>query len=370
MHLRASIVTSIEEIAELEERWESLRQECGGTLFASNYLTRAWFQVYSRIASPQVIVIEQGNELVGLAPLTSYSYKVGGMPIKVLALAGEMKDRLRLSTISPMYRPGSTEALSLMIDTIKGMDWGLLTTINLDSCESNQRYIDAVRSTWRTEEYPPAKKMTLDLPASGSILDSFDKKTRKNLEYRERLLEREGHDVTYRVVPPDGIDKAVETYARMHIERWEAKGGSYFRDPDNVNFMKLCSTLSHQAGKGRIYEMLIDGEVAAQDFYMLDGDVAYGDKTGMNNRFMRYSPGWMVQVHALDDLGDRGLSSCVMGIGGEKYKSEMKGVESPLLGIRATRGIPSFLSWMGNTSLVKLIDRRLGVVNRSVGVSE
>ncbi|MBI0583767.1 MAG: GNAT family N-acetyltransferase [Methanomassiliicoccus sp.] len=361
--MRATIVTSVEELVELEERWEALRRECGGTLFASNYLTRAWFQVYARIATPKVVVVERNHELVGIAPLTSYGYRIAGLPIKVLALAGEMKGRLRLSTTSPMYRPDCSDSLSMMIDKIKSMDWGLLTTINLDSNNANQRYVDAVRSVWRTEEYPVAKKMTVSLPGSGSIADTFDKKTRKNLEYRERLLEREGHDVMYRRVPSDGIDAAVETYARQHIERWEDKGGSYFQDLDNVRFMKVCSTLSHHAGRGHVYEMLIDGEVAAQDFYMVDGTIAYGDKTGMNNRFMRYSPGWLVQTHALDDLRDRGMESCVMGVGGEKYKSEMKGEESPLIGIRATRGGAAFFSRLRNTPIGKHLDRRLGVSN-------
>ncbi len=370
MDMRTSLITSNEELVELEDRWEELRRECGGTVFASNYLTRAWFEAYSHLASPRVITVEDGKELVGVFSLASYTYHMARLPIKVLALAGEMKDRLRLSTNSPMFRPGRDDVLGLMIAELKKLDWNLLTTINLESNDANRKYMGAVRSSWRTEDFPPARKMTLSLPGEGSVLDTLDKKAQKNILYRQRLLEREGHIIAYRKVPLDGIDDAVDTYARQHIERWESKGGSYFRDPDNVMFLKLCSRLSALEGRGHIYELLIDGRVAAQDFYIVDGRTAYGDKTGMSNEFMRYSPGWFVQVHGLDRIRDMGAEKCVLGIGGEKYKSDLGGVETPLLGIRATRGRASVLGRLGQTSVARFLDARLGLTKRSLDVQE
>jgi CelD/BcsL family acetyltransferase involved in cellulose biosynthesis len=289
--------------------------------------------------------------------------------MKVLALAGEVKDRLRLSTISPLFR--DHRGNDLMHRTMKElgrMKWNLLTAVNLEDNGANRMFIDAVRANWQTEEFPPARKMTLDLPAEGSLMSSLDKKTRKNLEYRRRLLEREGHTMEFRKVCAEDIDPAVDIYAKHHIERWEKKGGSYFRNPENVEFLKRYAGLTCRSGQGHFYELRIDGQVAAQDLYLLDGNVVYGDKTGMNNDFLRYSPGWFIQIHALDELRDMGAERYVMGIGGERYKSEMGAVESPLLGIRATRGRASMLGRLSRTSAFKYLDERLDLTKRTIDV--
>ena len=364
----ASLLTTTDDLAELEIQWENLRQDSGGTIYASNGLIRTWFEAYSHFASPRVIVIEDGEELLAAVPLASYTYRVAKLPMKVVALAGEVKDRLRLSTISPLFRDGRDDVLHRTIKELGRMNWNLLTAVNLEDNGANHKFIDAVRSSWQTEEFPPARKMTMALPAEGSLLNSLDKKTRKNLEYRRRLLEREGHTMECRKVPAEDIGRAVDTYARQHIERWQTRGGSYFRNPENVEFFKRYAELTCRSGQGHFYELRIDGQVAAQDFYLLDGNVVYGDKTGMNNEFLRYSPGWFVQVHALDELRDMGGESYVMGIGGEKYKSEMGGVESPLLGIRATRGRASMLGRLSRTSAFKYLDERLALTKRTVDV--
>jgi len=365
----ASLLTTTDELAELEVCWEGLRQDCGGTIYASNGLIRTWFEAYSHFASPRVIIIEEGGELLAAVPLASYTYRVAKLPMKVLALAGEVKDRLRLSTISPLFR--DHRGNDLMHRTMKElgrMKWNLLTAVNLEDNGANRMFIDAVRANWQTEEFPPARKMTLDLPAEGSLMSSLDKKTRKNLEYRRRLLEREGHTMEFRKVCAEDIDPAVDIYAKHHIERWENKGGSYFRNPENVEFLKRYAGLTCRSGQGHFYELRIDGQVAAQDLYLLDGNVVYGDKTGMNNDFLRYSPGWFIQIHALDELRDMGAERYVMGIGGERYKSEMGAVESPLLGIRATRGRASMLGRLSRTSAFKYLDERLDLTKRTIDV--
>ncbi len=359
--LRSFLITSPDELADHEDRWEALRRECGGTVFASNYLIRTWFEAYGHIASPRVIMIEDNGDLVSVAPMTTYRYYVGRLPIKVLALAGEMKDRLRLSTISPLYTPGRWDVLKQMLREIKRLDWSLLTNINMAATPANAGYIEAVKGEWQSEEYPSAKMLTLRLPETGSLYDALDKKARKNLRWRAGLLEREGHKLEYRHLSAEDIDRAVDEYARQHIERWASRGGSYFRDPDNVRYLKLSTAASYRMGRGSVTELLIDGRVAAQSFDILDGKTGYGDKIGMSDEFMRYSPGWLVTIRAMDELRDLGAENCFLGIGGEGYKYEMGGVEEPLLGIRATRGMLSLLSRASGSSMLQKVGSKIGL---------
>ncbi|MDW5562456.1 MAG: GNAT family N-acetyltransferase [Methanomassiliicoccus sp.] len=367
--MKVTLIDSPEELPDFEERWESLRRECGGTVFASNYLTRAWFEGYGHIAEPRVIVVEDGGDLVGVAPLTTYQYRIGKLPVKVLALAGEMRDRLRLSTTSLLFMPERKDILDLMMREIKRLDWNLFTMINLVSTPANTTLIEEVRTSWQSYDFPPGRMLTAHFTEGGRLFDTLDTKTKKNIRYRLNLLEREGHHIEFRRLPADGIDQAVDLYAKHHIERWASKGGSYFQNPDNVRYLKLSTASSYRAGIGHVFELLIDGRIAAQDFDILDGETCYGDKTGMSNDFLRYSPGWLVMMHAMDQLQDRGAKRCVMGIGGESYKYEMGGVESPLIGIRATRGLVAVLSKVSASPLVQKVSTRLGFKGDEVAVN-
>ncbi len=358
--LKSFLITSHDELADHEDRWEVLRQESGGTVFASNYLTRAWFEAYGHIASPKVIMVEENGDLVGVAPLASYRYHVGRLPIKVLALAGEMKDRLRLSTTSLMWSPGRKDVLDRMMEEIRKLDWNLLTTINLRTNDANAAYIDAVKAEWQSEEYDSGKMLTYHLPKDGPMIESLASKPRGNLKNRMNKLERDGRSVEYRRISEEDIGLAVDEYARQHVERWGPRGGSYFSDPDNVRYMKLSTAASYRKGRGHAYELLIDGKIAAQGFNILDGSTGWGDKLGMSDEFIMYSPGWMMMMHVMTELRDLGAERCALGVGGETYKYKLGGVEEPLLGIRATRGATAVINRMAKSSVVQRMSSWMG----------
>jgi hypothetical protein len=337
--------------------------ECGGTIYSSNFMNRVWYETFSASSTPCAIMVEEKGDLLGIAPLTRYKYRVAKLPIKVLSLAGDMRNRLRLTTNSILYRPDRPDALEAIIDQMKRLNWSVLWTINMESSTEAARYMDLVRTTWREVEYGAKKNLEVPLPPSGPLADSYTKDGRRNFRKLMNRLERESMNVSLVKLGMDDLDRAVDTYARQHIERWENKGGSYFRNPENVEFLRSASKEAHARGKGFAYEITLNGEVAAQIFGLIEGTTAYGERIGMDNRFMRYSPGWLISNSAHTDLRDRGAEVCVMGLGGERYKYEMGAKERDLVGIGATRGIMSLMSRVALSPRMKGIESRLGIMS-------
>jgi CelD/BcsL family acetyltransferase involved in cellulose biosynthesis len=358
--LRSFVLRSLDEMPAHEPGWEALRRQCNGTVYSSHILTSSWLQTFERSAKPRIIVVEEEGDIVGLAPLCSYRYKVKGIPIKMLSLVGDMRDRLKLSTNSLLYLPGRADVLERILKEIKKLDWSFLWTINMERTPEIDRYIDEVREAWYPIEAPGKNLVTVTLPPEGDVTSGFDKNAKKNLQKNMRKLERDGHQARLKTLVVEDIGQAVELYARQHIERWGSRGGSYFRDPENVSFLKLALRAAMRQGGGFAYELLIDGKVAAQNFGFVDGNQAYSYRTGMDDQFMKYSPGWMIRQLDLADLRDRGVERCQIGAGNEHYKQELGGEMTPLVGIGAARGTVSMLARLPMLSPSKITGPGMG----------
>ncbi|MBI0583768.1 MAG: GNAT family N-acetyltransferase [Methanomassiliicoccus sp.] len=365
--MRAHVVTSIEELSEQEDRWEALRQQCGGTVYSSNFMIRSWFEACSASASPRVILVEDDGDLVGIAPLCSYRYKVKGLPIRVITLAGDMSGKIRLTTNSVLYDYRRADVLERILREIKRLNWSVLWTINMERSAAVDHYLERVRSTWNVVDCDVNKGLEIPLAPTGDLCDTYDSNARRNFRKIVNRLEREGVEARLERVEAEGIDRAVDEYARQHIERWESRGGSYFRDPDNVAFMKLSTKGGYDRQNGFVYQMRINGEVAAQVFGYIEGKRAYAKRLGMDDRFARYSPGWLICNRFLTLLRDQGAEGCDMGWGRERYKYEMGGRETQLVGIGATRGLASFAARIALGSDNRGLGSLPGTMNGSAG---
>jgi CelD/BcsL family acetyltransferase involved in cellulose biosynthesis len=315
-----------------------------------------------------VVTVEDNGDLLAVAPLAMSKLKVMGLSLRTVALAGGVPHSLRLVTNSIMFSTEREGALENMVTGMRKLDWSILWTQNMDSTGPMDRYISAVSSVWHTTVQVPNTNLTVPIPESGEVSQDFDKHARKTLGKALRMIEREGHQMAFRKVSSEDVDRAVEIYAQQHRERWVTRGGSSFQNPRNVEFLKRATLVAYQQGFGLAYELLIDGEVIGQVFGFRDRSRAYMYRLGMSNAHMKFSPGWLIWHHVLQDIRKQGITSCVLGGGEEQYKYEMGGLQSPLVGVQATRGVASFTTMVMESRPVQRLDSKLGLTKRAVGM--
>jgi len=346
--MRCLCATTTEELEAYREPWEALRTECGGSVYTSYDLAMLWLEVYDDF-EPRVLVVEDHGEVVGIAPLALRRRSVAGIPVRTLSFIGDNTGggRLGLTTFRALFRPGRTDVLDKIIEGIKKLDWNHLRAIHMEDVGPAHQLMAGIRSMWRCHEYPPDSTVMLTVPESGDIMAGFKKGMRRETQRRSRNLERE-HQVVYRQITGEDIEAAVEVYARQHIERWRDRGGSLFQDPRNVRFLGQAMSGALANGYGYAYELLVDGEVAAQEFGFLEDHLSRAYMTGMNNAYARYSPGILLSVFILNSLRERGLTVMDVGVGESGYKADMGGVRMPLIGLGASRGTAFVLYTMAN----------------------
>jgi hypothetical protein len=359
--LRTILITSPDEMSDHIDQWEALRRRTGGNAYSSCEISKVWLETFQASASPRLILVEDKGDLVGIAPLATTDFRMKGLTLKTLSLVGGIPKCLRLVTNSIMYEPERRDVLERIIFEMKSLKWSILWTQNMEDTAAIRTYIRAAHSSWNAEDQTPNVNLVLPIKQEGDITETFSKHARRTLGKTLRMMEREGHELSFRKVPPEEMRKAADIYAEQHIERWSTRGGSSFLRPNNSEFLAKASLIAHDGCEGFAYECTIDGEVAGQLFGFLDRGRAYMYRLGMNNSLMRFSPGWLVTYHALNDLRERGTTFTVWGGGEQQYKYEMGCQKSILVGIQATRGAASMMNHIMRSRPVQQLDGRFGL---------
>ncbi len=362
--MKATVITSCEELAEHEERWEALRGECGGTIFSSPLTVRTWLEAYCALSKPRAIIVEDNGDLVGIAPLATHRLTLAGLPVRVLALAGEVHHRLWLMTNSVLWSPGRRDVLELMLAEMRKMDWSLLTAVHMEDTPAVREFVGEVGERWHSEGCYIGSSLAIPIPESGEIIDLFGKNARKNVRQSLRDAERNGMSPNFRRLRPDEVGPAVDVYVRQHRERWASRGGSMFDLEDNVRFLRTVIERACAEGHGFAYELRLGDEIAAQNFGFVDGDKAYSYRTGMNDALMRYSPGWLMKMYGLEAARESGVRKFVLGLGAEEHKFRMGGEETHLVCARVTRGLLSSMMRVVSSPPVRYLDSKLNLTGR------
>lgn len=286
-----------------------------------------------------------------------------GIHVRTLSFAGDIDKKLGFSTFSIIIHPEMPAAARHMEKALGSLDWNVLRIRFMEDTPATWQFMDRIQTSLDGQQVRPSITLSCPIPPEGDVLARFGRSYRKNIHQRMRRLDRDA-DVVFRPILEDRVDAAVDTYAMQHIERWADKGGSFFCDPDNVVFLKSLTTMSLSQGTGYAYELLIDGEVAAQRFGFKEGDTAWGYMVGMNNAFADYSPGLLLLNQVMEALRDKGVSMLNLGEGGQAHKYHMGVQEAQLLGMQANRGLVSTISKAASSSLAKRLDSVLGFKHR------
>lgn len=339
-------ITDLEELRGYERPWEELRRRCGGSIFTSHYVTMSWLGSYRSVASPCIVMVEDRGEVVGIAPLIHKRVSFAGLPVRALSLVGDADLKLTLDPLRLLVPPDRPDVLDRMVRGVSQLGWNILNINYLEDADDARMLIDQVQRSWDTC-VPFAMTTTIcSLPETGDLMDSYGPHTRHKIGQAIRKAEREAGPLEFREVPRERAGEAVATYVRQHIDRWEQKGGSIFRDPENVSFLDRLMNETLARGDGIAFELLINGEVAGQEFSLADGEVARGFRLGMNNAYAKYAPGMITSHFAMSEGQARGFRYFSLGSGGESYKLRTNGEEKSLIGVQARRGMVSWITQM------------------------
>jgi hypothetical protein len=366
--MRSVVLESLEELKDYRESWDAFRLECGAPVFSCYDLVHLWLDNFKEVVSPYIILIEDGGELVGAAPMCTNHARAMGLPINSISMVGNLSPLFGYTLHSVLVKRDDPEVVKELLRCVEAAKWNKLIMSEMETNISTLRFLDGVNQMGNSR--PASLNVSIDrsyvFPPEGNIMAEFGKSTRRNLQKVWNRLEKEGNADLRKVKGVGDAERAMDLHLSQHGERWENKNSS-FRNNNNRRLMMELGKLAVRTGKGEISELLIDGEVAGQVLSLFDGDVSRGIRVGMMERFQDYSPGKMALTMTMESHRDMGLKAMDFGHGNDDYKLGMTNSHRPLGSAMIYKGTMLALSRVRSFPPVKVLESRFHFSNGVVG---
>ena len=320
--LRVELVTRADDFAALRAPWAALLRDSRSDCF---FLTwewlHAWWTHLSDSFSLNLILVWDGDDLVGIAPLARPRTPLpwlSRLEFLGTGFAGSdyldvivQRDREReiARTISNAlvtsnlalhldHLPPESVVASMLVDGVAAGAWTSMHA-EVGTCP----YIPLAGHSW------------------DSYLASLGSAHRANLRRRLRGLERE-FDVRFaRVTTEDERRDALATLVGLHNRRWDERGGSTaFATPACRAFHADVTRRALDRGWLRLYELRLNDAVAAATYcFSYNGRVSFY-QGAFDDRYQQHSVGMVAMGLTIRAAIDEGAHEFDMLYGVESYK--------------------------------------------------
>ena len=299
--------------------WRALAVIC-----ANPFLTPEWFRTALEAfpdESAFVIGWWVGEELRGLLPLV-----VGAKgPLRVL----RFPNFRRGDWFGPACRPEDEVAMARDCADLLGAESDAWNVIRLDRFNVSSAWPQALAANGS----PLAKgslRRTDTLPfisfGEGGYeewLATRSTSFRRNRK-RRRKLERD-RGLNFRMTASAAeLESDMDTFFRLHDERWTERGGSTMATPHSRRLMTSFARSMQELGWLRLWTAELDGEPTAAWYGWRIGERYCFSLSGMSQRHERESIGTILIAHTVEQAAAEGAKIYDMMWGDEGYKKRFE----------------------------------------------
>ncbi|HVS18661.1 MAG TPA: GNAT family N-acetyltransferase [Planctomycetota bacterium] len=276
--LRTSIVADDAGFAALRRRWDALlAQAVDANTFLGFEWLHSWWVSYQVPAELRLVLAEDGDQLVGIAPMMLRTVRRYGKAFRVLLFVGDgtwETDHMNLI----LRRDRRAEALAALLATLETLAWDAVHFNQVpESSETARDLLTWAKSKGMAVDVVRTPCPKRNIPESyDALLATLQSRFRTSLRSSRRKLGQK-----YRLEfglheNPAEFPEALEALFRNHASRWKAKGqGGVFTDPRKRAFYDMLVRELHGKGALRFYYLKLDGAIKAQEFCFAHGRVVY-----------------------------------------------------------------------------------------------
>lgn len=324
--LRGVLVRRLEDLQAYRQAWDELAVVTRRPYCSPAWVLSWWQHVRPPQAALRTVVVFDGNDLVGVAPVFA-DLGVGGI-VRHRLMGSSRRDFL----VAPELEEEATDVVAGVL----GASEPSPDVIMLEAVPTDRRWPQLLtqrwptrRMTWHRQFTQPAPIASLDGRTYEEWLGSKSRNFRQGMRRRLRQLEVAG--ATINLTRDDSeLSADLEAFARLHQQRWAARGGSAVLDKRVQRMLEDCSKALIGQLRFRLWSIKAGSETISSHIFLSAGGETTYWLGGFDERWGRLQPAIVTIFAAIQhafSVGDRRLD---LGVGGQQYKYRFSDAEDHL----------------------------------------
>jgi CelD/BcsL family acetyltransferase involved in cellulose biosynthesis len=317
----ASLFDPAELSAEQTEAWRRLA-EARSTPFITPEWARAWLETHPE-EPPFAIAWRRGGELHGVLPLV----RARSGPLRVLRFAGAR----RADWVTPACLAEDEAAMASACAELLDRERRAWHAIRFDRLGEDSVWPEAIRGLkgGALAVPPPRRRDVLpyiefDQRGYEGYLADRSRNFRSQLGRRRRKLERD-HGLAFRMTESAAeLEADMDTFFRLHDERWERRGGSSSADAATREHQRRFAAAALERGWLRLWTAEVDGKPAAAWYGWRIAERYCYALAGLDEAYERHGLGTVLLGHTIEQAAAEGARVYDMMWGDEGYKSRFE----------------------------------------------
>ncbi len=326
------MIVELDALNALYDAWDALAGAAGLPQMAPAWILAWWSHLAPASAAPRVVVVRDGDAVIGLAPFYTEAGRRGRVDYRLPGI--ELAARL-----APLAIPGRewevAEAIAgALADATPRPDLIALEGVPLAS-----HWTVALRDRWPAPVRPVLRQYHIyGCPTVALREESFDawfankgSHFRGHMRrHRKQFLAAGG---TERSSTAETLRSDVATFVRLHASRWEEQRG----ESNLVAFGEALPAMLEDVGRRLLAEerfrlrlLEVDGEPISAQLYLMAGKQVLYFNSGWDEHFARLRPTMVGILAVIEDAFQRGDRLIDLGLGEQAYKMRFADGNDPV----------------------------------------
>jgi len=327
MALHAELIDSTAALERHADAWDALAVARGRPYCAPGWML-SWLRA---VAQPGALlracVVQDGDELIGIAPFWTSAEDGGGR-------YGLLAERTS-SPVEPLSVAGRESDVAVAVGELLGAADPRPREIELQGAPRDSPWPRLLAERWagsppasitRTRE-EPLPKVGLGHEGMEAWLATRSRNFRQQLRRDRRRLDNAG--ARFRVSNVSDLDRDVDALARLHHARWRPRGGSRALDAGVEAMLKLAGRELREA-RFRLLSIDVGGVSISAHLFVRAGATSAYWLGGFDDRWAACRPSIQVLAAAGEEGIERGDECLELGPGGQDYKYRLADSEDGL----------------------------------------
>ncbi|MDA8364944.1 MAG: GNAT family N-acetyltransferase [Gammaproteobacteria bacterium] len=342
--MEIEVIRELEQLAPLQAAWNRAVESSG---FDSIFLSYEWFYAWARNFAPAgslcVVIAREADAIRGIMPLLRERRRIGPWTQSVLRSMSNAHT-CKYSPVLP--KEGGSDVLEAMLGHLsRHGGWDLMELTHLPASSDS---IPFIKRACGKVAFGMRDEIQMESPyveIAGTwedYLGARNGKVRKNWDYFERRMQKEGSVDLIEIAGGAGAEQAVIEAFEIEESSWKGAAGSAInRTSAAASFYLDLARAMGARDNFRLYFLSLNGARIAFDYCLPYRETFNVLKTGYNPAYAKNSPGRVLRKSVLRGLFHKGSHRTYDLLGArDAWKEEWTQTAQPLLRVRLYNRTP------------------------------